>query len=69
MGFLSKKNIIIFMVGLLICFLHFSFFVKKAYVEVEINVKQETIFKIYWAEPGRHFSEENMSQVTVYQEY
>jgi hypothetical protein len=48
---------------LLSCSLYYHFFENKAYVEIEIEVSQNTDFKIYWAGSGQLYSEKNMSGI------
>jgi hypothetical protein len=50
---------------LLLCVLYYNFFVKKAYVKIEIEVSQKTDFKIYWAGTGQLYSEKKMAVVRV----
>jgi hypothetical protein len=61
----SQWNFFVFplFVCLLACGLYFYFFVNRAYVAIELEVDQKTDFKIYWADKGELYAEENMSKV------
>lgn len=61
-----KKNIYIFFLGLAACLLYHSFTIKTASVEVELEVSQDSYFKIYWAKAGQPYSEKNMARAFVY---
>ncbi len=41
------------------------FFINRSHVDLSIEVDQRTVFKVYWAEAGEHFSEKRMAQVLV----
>jgi len=60
---LFVKMVFAFFVCLLACGLYYRFFVCNGFVEVELEVTQETHFKIYWAEAGQPYAEKNMSVV------
>jgi hypothetical protein len=49
----------------LACAAYQIFFIDRAHVDLTINVEKRTVFKIYWADAGRTFSEKNMAQVIV----
>ena len=50
---------------LIACTAFYAFFVNRAHVDLTIEVEKRTVFKIYWAEEGEHFSERKMAQVLV----
>lgn len=50
---------------LMACGLYYHFFIGTAFVEIEIEVAEESEFKIYWAKPGASFAEKRMSVVDV----
>lgn len=50
---------------LLACAFFALFFINRAHVDLSIEVEKRTVFKIYWAEAGEHFSERRMAQVIV----
>ena len=50
---------------LLACLVYYFGVVNRAYVELSIQVKFPTDFKVYWAEAGKGFSEKKMARVRV----
>ena len=64
MEFLAKWKFPLF-VSILLSAFYLHFFENRAFVELDIEVSQRTWFKIYWAEPGKLFSEKKMSRVRV----
>lgn len=52
-------------IGILLSVLYVHYFGNRAFVELDIEVTRTTWFKIYWAEPGKPYSEENMARVRV----
>ena len=52
-------------ISILLSFLYVHYFGNRAFVELDIKVEKTTWFKIYWAKPGKLFSEENMARVRV----
>ena len=53
------------LVSVLLSLCYVFYFGNRAFVELDIRVTQITLFKIYWAEPGKPFSEENMVRAKV----
>ncbi len=60
MEILSKKNGWFLILSILSCCLYIFLLSKRAHVEIEIEVSQESFFRIFWAEPGGHYSENRM---------
>lgn len=52
-------------ISILLSFLYVHYFGNRAFVELDIKVEKTTWFKIYWAKPGKLFSEKNMARVRV----
>jgi len=52
-------------VCLLGCFYYYSFFYNRAFVDLEIEVEHKTIFKLYWTDGNKPFSEKRHTSVTV----
>ncbi|MHB8808933.1 MAG: hypothetical protein ACYC9M_02820, partial [Desulfobulbaceae bacterium] len=52
-------------VSILLSFFYVHYFGNRAFVELDIKVEKTTWFKIYWAKPGKLFSEENMARIRV----
>ena len=52
-------------IGILLSVLYVHYYSNRAFVELDIKVTQITWFKIYWAAPGKPFSEERMVRVRV----
>jgi hypothetical protein len=52
-------------ISILLSVLYFHYFGNRAFVELDIKVEKTTWFKIYWAKPGKLFSEENMARIRV----
>ncbi|HBI15670.1 MAG TPA: hypothetical protein DDY20_09185 [Desulfobulbaceae bacterium] len=52
-------------VSILLSFLYVHYFGSRAFVELDIQVEKTTWFKIYWAKPGKLFSEKNMARIRV----
>ena len=52
-------------IGILLSVLYVHYFGNRAFVELDIKVTQITWFKIYWAAPGKPFSEEKMVRIRV----
>ena len=68
MGMLDSKSSVSWFtaaVCLLVCFYYYYFFFNRATVEVEIDVEQPSILKVYWAAPGELFSEKNRAMIRV----
>lgn len=55
----------ILVVCLAACAAFYGFFINRAHVDLTIHVEKRTVFKIYWTEAGKYFSEKNMAQVMV----
>lgn len=51
--------------GVLLSVLYVQLFENRAFVELDITVTEPTLFKIYWAEKGQFYSEDNMVRVKV----
>ena len=56
------------LVSLLFSLLYIHYFSNRAFVELDIKVTKISWFKIYWAAPGKPFSEENMVRIRVHPE-
>jgi len=56
-------------ISILFSVLYFQYFVNRAFVELDIKVTRTTWFKIYWAEPGKLFSEKKMARIRVRPEH
>jgi len=52
-------------VCLMACGLYYYFFANRAYIDLELEVDQKTDFKIYWADQGELYAEENMATVSA----
>jgi len=52
-------------IGILLSVLYVHYFGNRAFVELDIKVTKTTWFKIYWAEPGKLFSEKKMARIRV----
>ena len=52
-------------ISILLSLLYVHYFGNRAFVELDIKVEKTTWFKIYWAKPGKLFSEENMARIRV----
>ncbi|AGF79001.1 putative membrane protein (DUF2142) [Desulfocapsa sulfexigens DSM 10523] len=61
---LKKWKFPIFL-GVLLSVLYVQLFENRAFVELDITVTEPTLFKIYWAEKGQFYSEDNMVRVKV----
>ncbi len=60
MDILSKKNGWFLVLSLLSCCVYIFLLSKRAHVEIEVEVNQESFFRIFWTEPGGHYSENRM---------
>lgn len=52
-------------VSILLSVLYVHYFGNRAFVQLDIKVTETTWFKIYWAKPGKLFSEKNMARIRV----
>ncbi len=52
-------------VSIILSVLYIHYFGNRAFVELDTKVTRTTWFKIYWAEPGKLFSEKNMVRFRV----
>lgn len=62
---LILKALFAVFVCLLACGFYFHFYINTAYIEVELTVEKKTDFKIYYAEPGKPYSEKKMAWIIV----
>ena len=60
MDILSKRNGWFLILSLLACCMYVFLLSKRAHVEIEIEVAQDSYFRIYWAEPEGYYSEDRM---------
>ncbi len=60
-----RSNGLLLFAGLLAALLYHHYFVKRAYVEVEVNVSKRTYLKVYWASADGLFSRTARTRVTV----
>ncbi|MHB8788725.1 MAG: hypothetical protein ACYDBT_02465 [Desulfobulbaceae bacterium] len=52
-------------ISVLLSVFYLHYFGNRAFVELDIKVVKTTWFKIYWAGPGKMFSEEKMARIRV----
>lgn len=64
MNFLARWKFPL-LVSIILSVLYVQYFGNRAFVDLDIKVSKTTWFKIYWAAPGKLFSEENMVRMRV----
>ena len=68
MDYLWRRNSIIFLLLCIVfwCYIYIGFLVKKAYVEIGLEVPKSTTLQIFWAKEGRGYSEDKMADLFVH---